>query len=89
MTDTTTMTDSRAEILATLTGYLRDLFEVPEDRITPDARLLEDLDLDSIDAVDLLVKLQEYTGKKIQAADFKSVRTVDDVVERVHAQLHG
>jgi len=80
---------SRDEVMQTIAGYLHDLFEVPRDKITAKARLVEDLDLDSIDAVDLVVKLQDYTGKKIQAAEFKSVRTVGDVVERVHAQLHG
>ena len=83
------MSVSRDEVMQTIAGYLHDLFEVPRDKITAKARLVEDLDLDSIDAVDLVVKLQDYTGKKIQAAEFKSVRTVGDVVERVHAQLHG
>lgn len=78
---------TRAEILTTLSTYLSDMFEIPADKITPTARLFEDLDLDSIDAVDLVVKLQEYTGKKIAAAEFKSVRTVGDVVEALHAQL--
>ena len=83
------MSVSRDEVMQTIAGYLHDLFEVPRDKITAKARLVEDLDLDSIDAVDLVVKLQDYTGKKIQAAEFKSVRTVGDVVERVHAQLHS
>ena len=83
------MSVSRDEVMQTIAGYLHDLFEVPRDKITAKARLVEDLDLDSIDAVDLVVKLQDYTGKKIQAAEFKAVRTVGDVVERVHAQLQG
>ena len=83
------MSVSRDEVMQTIAGYLHDLFEVPRDKITAKARLVEDLDLDSIDAVDLVVKLQDYTGKKIQAAEFKAVRTVGDVVERVHAQLHS
>lgn len=78
---------SKREILETLSRYLQDMFEVPADKITPGARLLDDLDLDSIDAVDLVVKLQEYTGRKIAPAEFKSVRTVGDVVEKVYAQL--
>lgn len=78
---------TRSEILTTLSAYLSDMFEVPADKITPTARLYEDLDLDSIDAVDLVVKLQDYTGRKIAPAEFKSVRTVGDVVEAVHAQL--
>ena len=76
---------SREEIYNQLHTYLVDLFEVPAEDITPDAHLMEDLDLDSIDAVDLIVKFQELTGKKIPATEFKSVRTVDDVVEKIHA----
>ena len=78
---------SKSEIQATLSSYLQDMFEIPAVKITPQARLFEDLDLDSIDAVDLIVKLQEYTGKKIAPAEFKSVRTIDDIVEKVHAQF--
>ena len=76
---------SREEIENKLSEYLQDLFEVPKEDITPDAKLFEDLDLDSIDAVDLVVKLQELTGKKIPPEEFKTVRTVNDIVERVHA----
>lgn len=78
---------TREEILTTLSGYLQEMFEVPADKITPDARLFEDLDLDSIDAVDLVVRLQDLTGRKIKPDQFKTVRTVADVVERVHDLL--
>ena len=83
------MKPSRGDVFAELSRYLRDAFEVPDEKISLEARLFEDLDLDSIDAVDLVVKLQDYTGKKIQVAEFKSVRTVGDVVERVYAQFQG
>ncbi len=75
---------SRDQIFATLSRYLREMFEVPSEKISLDARLVEDLDLDSIDAVDLAVKIQEITGKKIKPDQFKTVRTVGDVVNRVH-----
>ena len=75
---------TRDEIFATLSGYLEDMFEVPQDKISLEAKLFEELDLDSIDAVDLVVKLQELTGKKIKPEQFKTVRTVGDVVDRVH-----
>ena len=71
-------------ILGKLKEFLVDLFEVPEEDITLEARLSEDLDLDSIDAVDLVVKLQELTGQRIKPDEFKSVRTVQDVVDRVY-----
>lgn len=79
--------DSREELLERLRGYMVELFEIEPETVTLEARLLEDLDLDSIDAVDLVVKLQELTGNRIKPDEFKSVRTVEDVIERVHGVL--
>ncbi len=78
---------SQDEIYKRLRQYLEELFEVPPEKVSRDARLYEDLDLDSIDAVDLVVKLQELTGRRIAPKEFKSVRTVGDVVDRVHDLL--
>ncbi|MBM3117136.1 acyl carrier protein [Jeongeupia naejangsanensis] len=66
---------------------LEETFEIEASRISLDARLYDDLDIDSIDAVDLIVKLQKHTGKRMQPDAFKSVRTVGDVVDAVHALL--
>ncbi len=60
-----------------------ELFEMDAADIKPESNLYEDLDIDSIDAVDLVVELKKITGKKIQPDDFKSVRTVQDVVVQV------
>jgi acyl carrier protein len=76
--------ESRDELFAYLRDNLEKMFEVPRDKITLDARLYEDLDLDSIDAVDLVVKLQEHIGKRIKPDAFKAVRTVQDVVDCMH-----
>lgn len=75
---------TRDEIQTSLASYLTEMFEVRPESITAEARLYEDLDLDSIDAVDLVVKLQDLTGRKIKPEQFKTVRTVGDVVDRVH-----
>jgi len=74
---------NRDEIYQVLSEILVTLFEIEEDEISLDAHLYEDMDLDSIDAVDLVVKLREITGKKIEPEDFKQVRTVKDVVDAV------
>ena len=66
---------------------LTRLFEIDPQDITPEARLYEDLELDSIDAVDMIVHLQKKTGKKIKPETFKSVRTVQDVVDAVEQLL--
>lgn len=68
-------------------GLLTRLFEIDPQDIMPEARLYEDLELDSIDAVDMIVHLQKKTGKKIKPETFKSVRTVQDVVDAVEQLL--
>ena len=78
---------TRDEILTQLSANLQEMFGLPPERIVISARLYEDLELDSIDAVDLVVKLQQYTGRKIAPAEFKTVRTVGDVVDRLHDHL--
>jgi len=80
---------SRDEIYQRLKEYLEEMFEVPPEKVSLEARLYEDLDLDSIDAVDLVVRLQELTSRKFNPEEFKSVRTVGDVVDRVHALLEA
>lgn len=78
------MTDpNETQIFEQVRDALVELFELEPEAITLDAKLYEELDLDSIDAVDLVVHLQKLTGKKIKPDDFKSVRTVQDVVNAV------
>lgn len=78
----------KEQIYGKLREVLVELFEIDADKITPQANLYTDLDIDSIDAVDLVIKLKEITGKKIQAEEFKQVRTVNDVVEAVYQLLN-
>jgi acyl carrier protein len=79
---------SKSDIAVVLSKYLQDLFDLPTEKLIPNASLSDDLDLDSIDAVDLVVKLQEYTGRKISPSEFKSVRTIGDVVDKIYAQVN-
>ena len=58
-----------------------ELFEIDAQQIRPEALLIEDLDVDSIDAVDLAVKITEITGQRVNPDDFKKVRTVQDLVD--------
>ena len=74
---------TRAEIYNRVVGILIKSFELDPADIKPESRLFEDLDLDSIDAVDLAIKLQELTGKRIKPEEFKTVRSVADVVRAV------
>jgi|GEM_PF-142364 len=74
------MTVTDTEILERIRAIFKENFAIEPERVTPEAHLFEELDLDSIDAVDLAIKLQEMTGRRIKPEEFKSVRTVGDVI---------
>ncbi|MBO9328220.1 acyl carrier protein [Achromobacter sp. HZ01] len=72
---------TREEIFDTLRSVLIELFEIEPERITPAANLYTDLEIDSIDAIDLIDQVRRQTGRKLDANDFRAVRTIEDVVE--------
>lgn len=74
-------------ILDKLKQVMAETFQLDPSQIQPETHLFKDLDLDSIDAVELAIQLQAITGKRVKAEDFKEVRTVQDVVDTVHTML--
>lgn len=80
---------TKEEIFLKLQDYLEEIFEIPREKVTLQSRLFEELDLDSIDAVDLVVKLQALTGRKFNPDEFKKVRTIADVVNHTYAIING
>ena len=80
---------TRDEIYQQLQQILFDNFEIEKSKITLDANLYSDLDLDSIDAVDLVIYVQDLIGAKIGPDEFKTARTVDDVIDVVATLLAG
>ena len=75
------------ELYQKLVDILTSTFDIDPERIHMDARLGDDLDIDSIDAVDLLVELKQLTGVRLQPEAFKTVRTVRDVIDALGALL--
>jgi acyl carrier protein len=75
------------QILEHLRAVLSANFEIRPECVTPEAGLFSDLDLDSIDAVDLAIKLQELTGRRVTPQEFKGIRTVGDVIGTVKRLL--
>lgn len=71
------------EIRRILTDALVSLFEIEPERIRPETNLYEDLEIDSIDAIDLIDHIKRETGRKLKAEDFRNVRTLEDVVQAV------
>jgi acyl carrier protein len=75
------------EMYRWVVDMLHEMFELDKAKITPQANLYTDLDIDSIDAVDLAVKLKQLTGKRLQPEVFKNVRTIQDVVDALEGLL--
>lgn len=78
---------SKDDIFNELKTILIEELEIEEYQITPNANLFEDLDLDSIDAVDIAVRMQKFTDKKLPPEEFKKIRTINDVVEACYGLL--
>ena len=72
------------EIQKAVVDILVDDFECDREKLTPEVNLFTDLDLDSIDAVDLVVRLQQVTKKKVNPEEFRQIRTLRDVVKAVY-----
>lgn len=78
------MPHSKQEVLDHINGVLIELFEIEEEKLVPEARLYDDLDIDSIDTIDLLIELKKFVGKDIDADAFIDARTIDEVAEIIH-----
>jgi len=74
-----------ADTFSRLRDVLAEEFGIDADAVVAEARIYEDLDIDSIDAIDLIVRLKEITGKKIPPERFKEVRTIGDIVDVLNA----
>jgi len=75
---------TKEEIFDKLKSILSTEFEIEEDKITPAAKLADDLDLDSIDSIDLIVKMKDFIPGKVDPAIFKTVKTMQDVVDALY-----
>lgn len=78
---------SKEDIYIKLCEILEGDFEIDRSLMNSEANLFTDLELDSIDAVDLAVRLQQFTDKRVSPEEFKQIRTMNDVVEAVYNLL--
>ena len=80
-------TPTKDVILDELRSLMKSEFDLSPDRIQPSTLLIDDLDLDSIDLVDLAVALEESSGLRLEDEELKAVQTVEDAVTMVEAAL--
>ena len=80
---------TKEEIFNTIKDILVKDFACDAAKVKIDSKLVEDLELDSIDAVDLIVKLQSTINQKVNPEDFKQIRTIQDVVDAVEKIINN
>ena len=80
---------TKDEIHQRIARIMEETFEIDPARVTLEARLYDDLEIDSIDAVDLIVQLKPVAGRRLEPEAFKQVRTVGDVVDALHNLLNN
>lgn len=79
---------TKDDIHSKMIEILQETFDIEPARVRPESRLYDDLDIDSIDAVDLIVRLRPLVGRRLQPEAFKSVRTVQDVVDALYQLMN-
>ena len=80
---------TKDQLFQRIVAILHDTFGIDPEKVTLESKLGEDLDIDSIDAVDLIVQLKPLLGGNLKPEAFKSVRSVQDVVDALYAMMHG
>jgi len=68
-----------------VTSTLAEMFSLEKTTLKSETRLVEDLGLDSIDAIDMAVRLEKRVGFEFKGPDLRSLRTVQDIVELLHS----
>lgn len=86
-TTSKTRSTTKEEILTRVSEALAQSFGADPSQVKPGAHLFDDLDLDSIDAIDLVVGLEEETGIDVNEDDLKTIRVVQDVVDLIYRKL--
>lgn len=74
---------NREEVFHLIRGFFTEEFEIPAEKIVPEANLFADLALDSIDALDMVGMLEARLDIEVREEDLKAIRTVGDVVDYI------
>lgn len=78
---------SKDDIYSEICNILVSEFDIDKSKLNQNANLFQDLDLDSIDVVDLAVRLQQFTQKRLSPEEFKQIKTVQDIVNTLYSLI--
>lgn len=75
------------EIYEKVNTFLVEDLEIEEDKLSGDARLKEDLGIDSLEVVDVVVLVEDQFGYKMKPEDFKELHTLDEFCQFIQAHI--
>ena len=78
---------NKEEVISKVNDFLIDEFELDPERIEADANLRDDLDIESLDFVDIAVEIEKEFGFKIKGEDMIDVKTLDDLYNYILSKL--
>ena len=78
---------TKQEIIDKVNALLTDEFEIAEDLLTPEASLKQDLEIDSLDFVDIVMLIDREFGFKPQAAELKNVKTLGAFYDYIESHI--
>ena len=78
---------TKQEIIEKVNTLLIEEFEIAPEALTPEASLKQDLEIDSLDFVDIVVLIDREFGFKPKAEELKAVKTLEDFYNYIEAHL--
>ncbi len=70
---------SRDEVVVKVNDFLIDEFELEEDQLVPNAKMKEDLDIESLDFVDIAVIIEKQFGLKVTSEQMVKIKKLEDL----------
>lgn len=78
----------KEEVIAEVNEFLVEEFELDEKRIVPEANLRDDLEIESLDFVDIAVEIEKRFGFKIKGEEMINVKTLGDLYEYIISKIN-
>ena len=78
----------KEEVIAKVNNFLVNEFEMEESSLVPDADLRDDLEIESLDFVDIAVEIEKGFGFKIKGEEMINVKTLDDLYQYILSKLN-
>lgn len=77
----------KEEVIAKVNSFLTNEFELKESLLVPDANLRDDLEIESLDFVDIAVEIEKGFGFKIKGEEMINVKTLDDLYQYILSKV--